>query len=262
MNHIFRNNFLSYVSLTPWYYWSNEEANVFTKKEARYLFKILPFTKCFEGHTTRSYLGYENVLKRKIDYITFLREPISRYISQYNYQKEVMKIDWDIKEFLNEMRFNNLMTKRIAGEYDLDKAKRILFEDFSFVGFCETFDESLILMAHALKLSRFCPYYKRRNVSSNVNYRNDCIRKGNMLERIRHNNRLDIELYDFAWSRIYNTYKKTYKGNLEEEVEKLRVLNKDYVPNKTKCFLNRTYRYIVYRNLEYAIKGLFHKRRL
>ncbi len=133
------------MTVTPWYRGSaNDEYNYFTKNEARYFFKILPFTKGFGGNSVKSWLNYEQVLNCKIDYITFLRNPIERYISHHNQYKNEKKTYWDIKQYLRQREFDNLMTKRIAGSADLNKAKKILLEDFTFVGLTERFDESLI----------------------------------------------------------------------------------------------------------------------
>ena len=92
LHYIFRNNFLRYLTLTPWSYWANKGENVFSKHEAKWLFRLLPFTPGFGGHTTRCYLDYEEVVGA-LNYITFLRDPIRRYKSHYNYQRKVMNIN-------------------------------------------------------------------------------------------------------------------------------------------------------------------------
>ena len=260
LHHIFRNNYsVGYIVLTPWYYWSNEEESVFTKDEAGYLFRILPFVKGFGGHTVRSYLGYEDVLNCKIDYITFLRDPIDRYISHYNYQRNVMGINWSLEEFLSEERFNNYMTKRIAGCYDVNKAKRILLEDFTFVGLVERFDESLILMKNELELRNFCIFYEKRNVSPNPSYKQEDIFKDkNVLDKIYENNALDIELYHFVQNTIYKKYVENFKRDLEEEVRIFKSLNRNYRFSRVKLLLGTSYRYLICRNLEFILQRLFH----
>jgi hypothetical protein len=76
-------------------------------------------------------------------HITFLREPVSRVISQY--QESVVK-GTNRKSFEECLRekgnLENLHVKLIAGERNLDKAKRFI-EKCNFVGLTEKFNLSL-----------------------------------------------------------------------------------------------------------------------
>lgn len=258
LHYIFRNNDLSYLALHAWYTWSNTDDCVFTKEEAKCFFKILPFTKGFGGHTTRSYLKYEKVITHDMDYITFLREPIARYISHYRHQKQKMTMGC-IEEFLNEKRFNNFMTKRIAGNFDVDQAKRILLEDFSFVGLTERFDESLILMKKKLRLERFCLFYEKKRVSAKTqNIEDDTTNINSKLDKIYENNKLDIELYNFAKNNIYKKYIESFDNNLEKEVENHKNINKDFRFSKIRHITWAAYRYLVYKNIEFILQRIFH----
>lgn len=263
LHYIFRNNFLSYITLTPWHYWSNEEQNVFSTKEAKWLLKLLPFLKGFGGHTTRAYLGYEKLYNPKIDYITFLREPISRYLSHYNYQKKVMGIDWKFEEFLNEKRFDNFMTKRIAGVPDVKTAIKYLNDKFSFVGLNEKFDESILIMKTELKMPNFKPFYERKNVSINLHYsESDLFQEKHMKEKIIKRNELDIKLYEHVRAELFPIYIERGGAKLQNELNYFKKANSDFKFSRIRWFICAIYRWMFYRNLEYFLFRTFHRNEL
>ena len=85
----------------------------------------LPFIGGIGGHTTRSWLDYEGAVGRDVFRFTFMRDPIARYMSHFNYQRIRMGLDWRIEEFLAESRFDNYHTRRYAGRASLERAKRM-----------------------------------------------------------------------------------------------------------------------------------------
>jgi hypothetical protein len=75
--------------MTPWYLRANARGNELSFEEVLMLFRLLPHTRGFGGHTTRSYLGYERAAGRPIRYVTFVRDPVKRYLSHFNHQRSV-----------------------------------------------------------------------------------------------------------------------------------------------------------------------------
>lgn len=146
LHHTLKYNFPGYMVLRPWYYWLNEEGNNLSAKELKAIKTIFPFLSGIGGHTTRTFLKYEDIIKKPFTYFTILREPIARYMSHYNHQVNKMNINWSLEEFIDDDRFNNFMTRRIAGKEDLELAKKRLLEDYDFVGLFEKLNESLVLL--------------------------------------------------------------------------------------------------------------------
>ena len=135
-------------------------------------------------------------------YMTFLREPLARVFSHY--QDSVLRSNNKLS-FAEMLRsdgvLENLQVKMIAGERNLDKAKRFL-ERFNFVGLTEKFDLSL----HVLK--RVSPHKLNLNYRRKHTARDGIIRKSlenddQILEMTREHNKLDLELYSFAISEIF-----------------------------------------------------------
>ncbi len=240
LHALFNNNFATYLALRPWHYWTNDKKNSFMLAEVKQLKKILRFSRGFGGHTARNYLGYENVLGCTVEYITFLREPVSRYISHYNFQKWEMNIDWCLDDFLEEKKFDNFMTKRIAGCDDINKARDNIKKQFSFVGIMEDFDTSLILMNQRLFNNSLNIYYEKKRSAPKYP---DKIDLDIYIDRIREKNRLDIELYEYVRSTIFAQMVKEYGPDLASDLTAFTEKNKlfSYSPNIVKKMIGRLY---------------------
>ncbi len=260
INSIFHNNYLSFVTINPWYKGKfDDEYNYFTAQEARLFFRILPFTKGFSGHSLNSTFKYEQALKCKIEYITFLRDPVERFLSHCFYHKRKKK--GSINLFLEDKRFDNFMTKRIAGSPDINKAKKILAEDYKFVGLNERFDESLVLMKNELNLEKFSIFYEKKNVNPNTDYIKDFIFKYKKeMDKIYERNALDIELYNFTKTHICKKYKRNYGPALEKDVSKFREANKNFKFSRIKAFYSIAYRQLLSRHLQSLVHYIVHGR--
>jgi len=134
-------------------------------------------------------------------YMTFLREPVARVFS--NYQDSVLSGNRiAFEECLRRNEYlENLHVKMMAGERNLDKAKRFL-EKCGFVGLTEKFELSL----HVLE--RLSPYplnlsYKRRRIAPDNKLKTALENDERMIEMVREYNKLDIELYSFAVNEIF-----------------------------------------------------------
>ena len=255
LHYIIRNNFLSFLTLTP-SLWSNDPTTIFTAKELRALLRWLPYTKGFGGHNTRAYVQYESVTDRPIRYFTFLRNPIARYLSHFSYQVDRMNRPWSLDSFLSEPRFANYMTTRIAGGPDVTRAKELLREQFVFVGLTERFDESLVLLRHALDLHHFDIRYEHKNAGRGRLHSpsNDLLNDPDTLTRVRSQNLLDLELYDFARNELYPEYVNRYGSELSGDVDRFREENDGFRFHRRRRYAWGIYRKFLYQPLETAIR--------
>jgi hypothetical protein len=149
--------------------------------------------------------------------MTFVREPVARVISQYRDSQTLGQNRKTFEESVRaDDRYENLHVKLMAGERNLDKAKRFL-EKCGFVGLTEKFDLSLHV------LSRLSPYrlnlkYKRRRVTpldaSKARLEND----DRLVEIAREYNTLDLALYAFAVDEIFPRLCEKAGMRLSDEV--------------------------------------------
>jgi len=254
-HHLMRYNYPTYFSLSPNYSSKSDlTGGVITEKEIRRLFRILPFTKGVGGHTLRPSIDYQSVIGKDIFRLTFLREPVSRFLSHLNYLGLHLYKDKDFDKYMERKKYENFMTKRLAGKEDVEVAKRILIDNFDFVGFTEMFDESLLILLKLHGKDNFSPFYEKRNV---LNRNKDYRRKGNMseefLQRIKDKNDLDIQLYKFAVENIYERLVSDYGPAFTHDVKQFQKAKEDHRFNYFRAkaaFFNRA--------LYYSFEKLLH----
>jgi hypothetical protein len=175
--------------------------------------------KLFKGHMP---FGLHEYIPAPCRYITFLRDPVERVISQYYYIKKnthnplhdaVEGGDMSIIDFVTSgiaVGMNNGQCRFINGDLDefpfgennrtlLDNAIINIEKYFELVGITERFDQSILLMSEALGWEKK-PYYRRENVSKTKKTSREIDR--NTIETIKSYNTLDIELYDFACNQM------------------------------------------------------------
>ena len=173
--------------------------STFTQADLDFARKVYPGLRSIVGHNLIDpvQLSVTNPF-----YTTFLREPVARVISHYQYS---VQQGGNKKTFAETLRVSenleNLQVKLIAGGRDLDKAKRFL-ERCAFVGLTEKFDLSLRVL-EGLSPWKLNLNYQKKVVAKDYAVKDVVERDQGMLEMAREYNQLDIELYQFAVNEIF-----------------------------------------------------------
>lgn len=166
--------------------------------------------KCIVGHT---FFGVHDSIE-DFQYITFLRDPVKRFISLYNYfydkkgsiiYRYIHEYSLSFAEFIRHNicgKWENQQVKFVAGDFSpdrntLEKARKNIENDFAFVGLTEHFDGDLLRLSEILNWS--IPYYVRRNASKNHISINNISEQD--IYEIQRRNKLDMALYRFVKSR-------------------------------------------------------------
>jgi len=163
--------------------------------------------RCVVGHAP---FGLHDALVGPTWYVTLLRDPIERVISNYYYVRRfsVHRLHdtmhargWSLREYVVESgnsALENGMTRQIAGHAKgsvtdamLDCAVAHVDEHFAVAGVVERFDASLLLMKR--RLGWLSVYYHRRNVTKGRPGKADLPEE--TLRVIRSKNRFDLKLY-------------------------------------------------------------------
>ncbi len=230
--------------------------SIFTTNGARYEesmaeFQNLPSTeraafRVLKGHM---YFGMHEYFFRPCRYITMLRDPVSRVISDYYYIWEtphhnfydfvVNQEKMSLQSFVSREDsplYDNVQTRLLSGiawqvkfgEAKPDMlalAKENIDKHFAVVGLTERFDETLILCQLAFNWKM--PFYTKRNVtqkkadSSNMD--------AETLEVIRQYNALDIELYEYAQKRFEQQI-QSYGDRFWQQLKSFQFYNQFYKP--------------------------------
>jgi hypothetical protein len=115
-------------------------------------------------------------------------------------------------------------------------------------------------MRNELQLPNFCVFYEKKNTSSNTHYQiNNLFLNDKISKEIIKKNELDIELYEYAKKNIFLKYKKKFGKNLHKEISSFSKNNVNFKFCQKKRFFLICYRWIIHRNIEYALWRKMHK---
>lgn len=156
--------------------------------------------------------GTHEYFPKPFTYISFLRDPVDRFISAYYHILRVPTNRWHdkvknltLEEFIDSDDFNlqtepNVQTRFFCGKEptSLEVAKRNIAEHFSVVGITELFGESLFLMKNKFGWRNI--HYKKKNVGTNRPQMKKISKE--ILTKIALKNQLDMDLYHFARKQL------------------------------------------------------------
>jgi len=197
-----------------------------------------------QGHMS---YGLHQCVPGPATYVTLLREPISRALSDYHYVTstpghpihEHVK-DLSLVEYFESGitgQLSNGQVRLLSGDHlpddlgvpsnrrmehaDLDNAQDHLRNGFAAVGLQERFDETLLLFRR--RLGWGWPFYVRENVTTR-DYRREDIDPGD-LARLRELNLLDIELHESVRT-MFDEVVAAEGAAFARDVAAFRVLNR------------------------------------
>ncbi|MCW3086361.1 MAG: hypothetical protein JWP12_3727 [Bacteroidetes bacterium] len=231
------------------------DPGVFTKLSVAERQKI----KVIKGHI--NFNAYLENYPGEITCFTFLRDPIKRCISDFNFirqdkvhffHKRLEEGKYTLKDLLKEgpvRQFDNCHVRMLASAHELEfggvneeiyqRALKKFDTHFELFGICERFDESLIHFKRSLGWN--FPLYLKTNVTN---------KKQSVLEFDEETNQLllqynhyDILLYEYACKK-FDAVIRSYPADFQKEVQRFQKLNKRHAP------FRRIFRKIV---------GLFYK---
>ena len=223
LHNIFHTIFNNYLTPSPAF------GEHFTKSELQKLIKIWPLTIAgIGGHRLGAFLNYEEVLTKDIFYLTFLREPIARYMSHMNWQKNIMNINWSPASFTAETYFNNFQCYRISGERSFISAKQVISKKFGFVGLMEEYDPSLVILSYLLGLDMSAFQYSKAN-QKKYGIKEFKFEKlsDELQSHIIENNHEDIKLYYYLKDELFPDFKNSI-DNLHDKVARFQRRNRHY----------------------------------
>jgi hypothetical protein len=211
LHQLLKENFSSYLAIHPVYLKGAQRRDyLLDTAQAERLLSIRRAAG-LGGHPVRSHLGYEKSERINPIYFTFLRDPLQRYFSMYSFVNQNFGLSRSLDEYLDMPINSNWQCQRICGERDGTKAIEEL-KRYRFVGLVESFNESLVyLNKYVFNWNLRLRFFSKR-VAQTGDWR-DGISDAHM-ERAIENNRMDIELYQFAKEQLYANYNADYEPEL------------------------------------------------
>jgi hypothetical protein len=204
--------------------------------------------RVFQGHMP---FGLHRLLPQKATYITVLRDPVDRGISDYYYalsrvvhpQHRIMK-RLTLEQYIQMTPYANVQTKLLAGQdpgYDFlggdctddtfKLAKENLAARFGLVGLTERFDETLALAK--IRFGWRIPNYASFNVTRGRPNKKEV--PSDICRAIAERDYYDMKLYEYA-TGLFNHAMARDRDRVREEVEAIASIKK--LP-RTRCYYFR-----------------------
>ncbi|GAB3675198.1 sulfotransferase family 2 domain-containing protein [Salinisphaera aquimarina] len=227
--------------------WNSSDA-YFSAADLRRLQRVHPRLQSLAGHSIRSVSDLRSAAPG-LRYYTFLRDPIKRCISEYQYSvRQGRCAPGSFASWIEKPAYRNVQVKSLAGSDDLDMAIAQVDTEISFVGLMERFDESLALMQPLLELPRFTPLQRRVNAASDHAIRDALLADNEAMDAVRQANRLDSALFEHVAGVIYpRQQRQAARVSVAVTAGKPRPVERSPRQFNARFLANGVYRYLVYK---------------
>ncbi len=185
----------------------------------RRLKKLCPLMQSIGGHSIALWSGLHEV--QDTTYFAFLREPIKRGASHYQYHLAHDDSEKTWEQWVDYTVHHNHQVKLFSKKVDVQDAIEEIIKHKVFIGFTEKFDESLVifkkLYAPKLKIA-----YTRTNTASSSRVAKDILSDDVKRQQLAQMYDQEIPLYEWALQEYYPKMVKEYGPSLEKDVEEFR----------------------------------------
>jgi len=154
-------------------------------------------------------------------YYTFLRAPLARCVSHYQYILQRGSRYHPFREWVEANA--DYQTRRLAGEPNGDKAIEVLETTVGFVGLVERFNESLVLWRKWTGEPGVDIGYRSVNVARSNAVKANVLASAQNRELIGELNREDEKLYRYVVEKCYPQQVAAYGDALEADVRSFEV---------------------------------------
>ncbi len=150
-----------------------------------------------------------------IQFFTFLREPIARCLSHYQFERQRNGNQFEFLPWLQ--RNANYQTRILSGTDDADRAIAILQERVGFVGLLAEFKTSL-RMLNAWTGDRLDLNYDSRNIATDGSIKASVLANPEYVAALNEQNQADRQLYEYVTESVWPDQLARYQP-LEPEID-------------------------------------------
>jgi len=152
-------------------------------------------------------------------FFTFLRDPVRRCASHYQFVRRRTKTSLDFDTWLEDNA--NYQTRFFAREANADQAIEVLDGLVGFVGLVERFNESLLLLRRWSREPALDIHYRSRNMAKDNRIKKELLADPQVVAKIREHHAEDYKLYGYVCDVVYPRQVRQYGPLLEADMAAL-----------------------------------------
>ena len=231
---------LRYVHAEPWA--ARDPSQViprYTPDDLRRLRRIWPPLRAIGGHAVALWSDFDEVAP--VRWFAFLREPLKRAASHYQFHVHTTESPLSIDEWLAWDVPRNHQLRSFSRSIDASEAIEAIEREGVFIGLQERFDESLVmlrkLVAPELRID-----YMRTNTAPRNDLARGLLADPVRAEQLAELHRDEFPFYEYVRRTVYPRQQAAYGPTLEADVEAFRARVGQSRPNALNDRLNRAVR--------------------
>ena len=202
--------------------------------------RFYPRLESISAHPVRVYAGLEQVVA-DIDYVAFLRDPIVRTASHYQYDVQRGGVDLPFEEWITHDAVRDRQTRILAGDDGTAEDAIALLPRFSFIGRADRFDESLVMMRRRLGLKDI--RYHSKWVAPTDDIKQRLLSDPAAVEMLEAVNQNDLQVWQHVVDEVYPKQQAEYGPELDDAVARFQ--KKNGRMNRFRLYANWNYvRYV------------------
>ena len=201
--------------------------------------RFYPRLRSVLGHDVRVYSGLEDAVDR-VQWVTYVRDPVSRTASHYQYDRVVGGVDLPFEEWITHDAVRDRQTRILAGPDATADDAIALLPRFALVGVTERFDESLMMMKRFVGMRDI--RYASKWVAPTNDIKQRLLTDPEAVAAIEAVNRHDLALYEHVVSEVFPKQVAEYGTSLDADVAWFRRSNR----GMTRARMYASPRYVAY----------------
>lgn len=199
------------------------DASFLSAAEVRSMGRVYPRLEVLMGHDVRPFGDLHEAFPG-LSYATFVRDPIVRCASHYQYDLQRGGVDLPLEEWITHEVSPNRMTRHLAGPgATAADAIAVLEDRVGFVGVTEHFDASLVMMAAFHGFPRLA--YVRKWSAPDDAIKQRVLADPRTRALLEDANREDLALYRHVVEEVLPRQEAAYGPSLEADVAAFREAN-------------------------------------
>ena len=209
--------------------------------------------ECVSGHGIVPHSDLET-LYPNIRYFTFLREPLARCASDYQFRLQRGGMTRSFDEWIETDIARNHQTKKIGGADNAETAIEILNSRMGFVGIGERFNESIVIFKRWVADPRLDIRYKSKNVAKDSSIKKRLLNNPATRAMLIAANEEDLKLYQYVRDTVFPKQIAEYGESFQDDVREFEADN-DPLPVLPRQLFSILVRELVYKPLAPALRN-------